>query len=166
LHVFDAATSGLAKGGVQIEPDVAIVREYAMHGLLAMDGSLRLGSLVEQRCDASGAWLASHPLALASAGEREVFATLRAEAARVAAALARAGYFGPFGIDAHAYLAPDSGAPCLQPRSEINARYSMGFPAGFAVAGKKPDAFAALRDDGHLFIRRQLILLFDRDNLV
>ena len=35
-----------------------------------------------------------------------------------------------------------------------------------AVAGEKPDTLAALRDDGHLFVRRQLKLLFERGDLV
>jgi hypothetical protein len=39
-------------------------------------------------------------------------------------------YFGPFGVDAYTYRARD-GRLGLQPRSEINARYSMGFAAGF-----------------------------------
>jgi hypothetical protein len=44
---------------------------------------------------------------------------------RVAAALLQAGYFGPFGIDAFRYEL--GGRTKLQPRCEINARYTMGF---------------------------------------
>jgi hypothetical protein len=45
----------------------------------------------------------------------------------VAAALNAARYFGPFGVDAYTYRERPDGAIALQPRSEINARYTMGF---------------------------------------
>jgi hypothetical protein len=49
------------------------------------------------------------------------------EVERVATALHAAAYFGPFGIDAYEYRV---GVELrLNPRSEINARYSMGFAA-------------------------------------
>lgn len=57
---------------------------------------------------------------------------LLAEAHRVAAALSAVGYFGPFGVDAYTYEQPGS-TVMLQPRSEINARYSMGFAVGFPL---------------------------------
>jgi hypothetical protein len=107
-------------GGVQIEPEVDIVRELAMHGMLAPDGALRVGRLLEQRCDATGQWLESRAL-------EEDLPGLRAEVERVAAALHAAGYFGPFGVDAYEYRVGDEIR--LNPRSEINARYSMGFAA-------------------------------------
>ena len=54
---------------------------------------------------------------------------LEDETVRVADALAREGYFGPFGVDAYRYL--DSAERLrFQPRSEINARFSMGYPRG------------------------------------
>lgn len=123
--------AGLAEGGVQVEPDVTIAREYAQHGVLEPSGALRVGALVQQRCDARGAWLSSEriePIALAAHGE--VPERLAEEVRRVARALHEAGYFGPFGVDAFTYRTRD-GALALQPRSEINARYSMGFAIGF-----------------------------------
>jgi hypothetical protein len=151
-------------GGIQIEPEVDIVRELSIHGLLTARGELTLGPALEQHCDATGQWLASTPLAssplaplastplashadaatlgaeadrilddvtaraLASYADAATLdAALRAEATRVAAALHAAGYFGPFGVDAYEYRAGD--AIRLNPRSEINARYSMGFAA-------------------------------------
>jgi hypothetical protein len=134
--------SGLANGGVQIEPNVAIEEEYAQHGVVAADGSVRLGVLVRQRCDSRGAWIASEPLLapvpFEPAPERDaardrVAQELPSEAHRVAAALHREGYMGPFGIDAYTYR-DRAGALCLQPRSEINARYTMGFAAGWSSA--------------------------------
>ena len=122
--------AGLDEGGVQIEPNVAIDAEYAMHGLLTDAGALELGEPVRQRCDARGAWVATEPLLSPSASERDVIARLVAEASLVAAALTAARYFGPFGVDAYTYRG--RGRLDLQPRGEINARYSMGFATGFS----------------------------------
>jgi hypothetical protein len=52
-----------------------------------------------------------------------------------AAALAAAGYFGPFGVDAYRYAA--AGVMAYNPRSEINARYSMGWAVG--MGDLRPD---------------------------
>jgi hypothetical protein len=49
-----------------------------------------------------------------------------AEAKVVAEGLTAAGYFGPFGVDAYTYRDEERGV-VLQRRSEINARYTMGF---------------------------------------
>jgi hypothetical protein len=121
--------AGLAEGGVQVEPDVTIEIEYAQHGVLEPSGGLRVGALVRQRCDARGAWLSTEAIDDAAA-HGEVAARLGDELRRVARALHEAGYFGPFGLDAFTYR-DLAGALALQPRSEINARYSMGFAIGF-----------------------------------
>ena len=129
--------AGMTEGGVQIEPNVVIVDEYAIHGMLADDRSLRVGALLRQRCDARGAWLSSEPLSSPTAAESDLGARLVAEAKLVAGALADAGYFGPFGIDAYTYRAADD-ATCFQPRSEVNARYSMGFAMGLTAGRDDP----------------------------
>jgi hypothetical protein len=115
-----------ADGGIMIEPDVTIVRELAIHGLVAEGGPYRFGRLVEQKCNAHGQWLET---LLAEDVDADTRAALEDEARRVARALGHAGYFGPFGLDAFLYRDLD-GAVRLQPRSEINARYSMGFATG------------------------------------
>ncbi len=125
--------AGLARGGLQIEPDVRIVEECAIHGVLGADGSLEEGELVRQRCDARGAWVATERVVAAEPGALRIArAPMREEFARVAAALRAAGYHGPFGVDGFVYDDAD-GTPAVQPRSEINARYSMGFPVGFGL---------------------------------
>jgi hypothetical protein len=134
--------AGLPEGGVQIEPDVSIVEEYAIHGLLEPGGALTLGPVVRQHCDARGAWVASEGLP-----PGEAPASLVPEAERVAAALTAAGYFGPFGIDAYTYRVrrgEGDGAVALQPRSEINARYTMGFAVPRSV-GRAVIATSAVR---------------------
>jgi hypothetical protein len=114
--------AGLAEGGVQIEPNVTIVAEFAIHGLLAPEGGLTLGPVVKQHCDARGAWVSTERIAPDEAPD------LVSEATHVAAALKTAHYFGPFGVDAYTYRLLEQGSmTALQPRSEINARYTMGF---------------------------------------
>ncbi|MDP9035562.1 MAG: hypothetical protein M3O50_12220 [Myxococcota bacterium] len=126
--------AGLARGGVQVEPNVVIESEYAIHGLIVEDGSFQLGAPVRQWCDRNGAWIASERIdpaeALGDHSVREILVALRAEAQHVARALVGAEFFGPFGVDAYSYRGAD-GALCFQPRSDINARYSMGFATGF-----------------------------------
>ncbi|MGO8994626.1 MAG: hypothetical protein ACLQVI_15025 [Polyangiaceae bacterium] len=117
--------AGLLEGGVQIEPNVTVAEEFAVHGLVDAGGALTLGPVLGQRCDARGAWLSSERLATDRAP-----ASLASEAESVAAALSAAGYFGPFGVDAYTYRVRSRAgedAILLQPRSEINARYTMGF---------------------------------------
>jgi|CZKU01.1.fsa_nt_gi hypothetical protein len=143
--------AGLSEGGVQIEPDVTIVAEFAIHGLLGPAGALTLGPVVKQHCDARGAWVSSERLAVGHAPAHAP-ASLASEAERVAAALSAAGYFGPFGVDAYTYRvrrfanASDmerDGAIALQPRSEINARYTMGFaaPAQVGTDDRRPETY-------------------------
>ncbi|MCL2726011.1 MAG: ATP-grasp domain-containing protein [Polyangiaceae bacterium] len=117
--------SAMRDGGVQIEPNVALVTEYAIHGWIAKDGKFTVGELVTQECDRHGQWLQTKR---ATANDDPAIArAMVAEAHRVASALTAAGYFGPFGIDAFTYN-DDHGSVGWQPRSEINARYSMGYP--------------------------------------
>ena len=113
--------SWIAEGGVQIEPNVRIVREYALHGVIA-NGDVKLGALTEQHTDASGAWLET---VLAPNAPREIAEAIAKEAERAGRALSNEGYFGPFNVDAFEY---DGG---FRARSEVNARYSMGFAIGF-----------------------------------
>ena len=108
--------ASIAEGGVQIEPQLEIVRELAMHGMIE-GAAVTYGPLFEQRCDSRGAWLASIPIS-----DPSMERAMGVEAARAAEALRGAGYFGPFGIDGFVHREG------LQARSEVNARYSMGYP--------------------------------------
>ena len=102
-----------------------ITREYAQHGFIT-NGAVRLGALTEQTTDASGAWVATN---LARSAPVDIAHAIAREAERAGSALANAGYFGPFNVDAFAY--EDDGRVVVRARSEINARYSMGFGVGF-----------------------------------
>ncbi|MEA2749442.1 MAG: hypothetical protein QOI41_3585, partial [Myxococcales bacterium] len=118
--------AGLAEGGVQIEPNVSIHAEYGIHGRIAADGAASLGVVVRQLCDARGAWLSTVPLTSLTQDDLETAGAIAVEGRRVADALARAGYFGPFGVDSYVYRS-ENGNLDIQLRSEINARYSMGY---------------------------------------
>lgn len=122
--------AGLAEGGLQIEPNLSIEAEYGIHGMLASNGEAAFGVVVQQLCDARGAWLATKHVRSPTPHDRETAAAIRAEAERVAVVLAGAGYFGPFGIDSYVYRSANGNLD-IQVRSEINARYSMGFAIGF-----------------------------------
>lgn len=118
--------------GLQVEPFVTRVLDCALHGEVTVDGSLRLGEPTRSIIDEAGTWVSSEragPSDL-TAAERE---TLVHEAQVTARALGAAGYFGPFGLDAFRWRAPD-GSTHFQPRCEINARYSMGWAVGLGAS--------------------------------
>ncbi len=128
--------ASLASGeGLQVEPWVDRAGDFALHGHVSAAGVVILGEPTSQRCDARGAWIGS---ALAAPGELEAEerAALEAAAAETAAALAEAGYFGPFGVDAFRWREA-GGAVRFDPRCEINARYSMGWATG--MGARRPD---------------------------
>lgn len=112
--------------GLAVEPLVERIVDVGLHALLARDGSVRFGQVVLQRCDTRGSWQQTLPLPADALLAHEGIELQRA-AERAAAALHAAGYFGPFGIDAFAFVGPD-GERGFAPLVEINARYSMGWP--------------------------------------
>ena len=121
--------SWIDEGGVMIEPNVDVVRELGMHAMLDVSGAFSCGALVEQTCDAAGAWIATTRVREDDASGERLRDALREQIEIVARALHREKYFGPFGVDAFEYRDRE-GARRFQPRGEINARYSMGFPIG------------------------------------
>lgn len=121
------ATRSFARGeGLQVEPWLERRGDFARHGWVTRKKTLLLGPTVLQRCDARGRWLGSEE-APPDALRRDEADHLEGELVRTGQALAQLGYVGPFGIDAFRYL-DASGTLCFQPRSEINARFTMGFP--------------------------------------
>lgn len=128
---LDAPTLGFvrrsfARGeGLQVEPWLARSGDFAQHGYVLEDRRVLLGRPLAQQCDERGAWQSSGPLEEGALSCDEE-ASLAANARHAGEALAAAGYFGPFGIDAFRYLGTHGLG--FQPRSEINARFSMGYP--------------------------------------
>lgn len=119
------ARAAIAEDGVQVEPNVRILRELSMHGYISPGGDLRLGALVEVTCERRGAFASAARVVAPPADLRD---PLEGEARRAAALLHRVGYFGPFGLDAFVWSAPE---PTLRTRSEVNARYTMAWGVGF-----------------------------------
>jgi hypothetical protein len=121
--------------GLQVEPLVERAGDFGLHGFVARSGRVSFGSITRQVCDATGAWKGSARAAPGdlSAAERR---RLEAEAELAANALRAAGYFGPFGIDAFRWI-DAAGRERWNPRCEINARYSMGWPVG--MGDRRPD---------------------------
>lgn len=119
------ARAAIAEDGVQIEPNVAVLRELSLHGYVERGGEARFGALVEPTYDRRGAWTGARRV---ERPEDELRAPIEGEARRAAAELCASGYFGAFGVDAFVYAAP---APTLRARSEINARYTMAWAIGF-----------------------------------
>lgn len=124
-----------ASRGLVVEPEVAIVREFALHGFLSSRGALVCGRIVGSVVDDRGVWRDS--LALENLPEKSPVEALDASLVDAAGALRSAGYHGPFGIDAFEYR--DGDRLSLRSRSEINARYSMGWALGMRTNGTRPD---------------------------
>jgi hypothetical protein len=124
--------------GLIVEPWVAIEREFGLHGWIAEDGAVTLGELTVQECTKEGAWIGTRRAAPGDATEAE-HTSVHSAAISASKALAGAGYFGAFGIDA--YRTRDGAFVAL---SDLNARFSMGWAVGFGRAPFEPSGSALL----------------------
>jgi hypothetical protein len=125
---WPAIDACLRRGGLLLEPFVEPVVEFGLHGFIWQSGAVLLGRVCVQEVGTRGVWKATrlaYDADLGVAEQRELYGA----AERVSEALSRAGYFGPFGIDAYRYRLHGQVAFCAL--SEINARYTMGFAVGF-----------------------------------
>jgi hypothetical protein len=122
--------ASLRAGGLQVEPWVQRELDVGLHGFLDRAGVLERGRPTVQDIDAQGTWRATRLAAPDVLLQPELDA-LNATLEQTGRALFEAGYVGPFGVDAFRWRAPD-GSRQFQPRSELNARYSMGWAIGFA----------------------------------
>lgn len=126
------------EGGVLIEPFVERSLDAGLHGYLAESGVV-LGEPVINLVDEGGVFRESRRASSSDLSEKERAALVLA-ARQSATALSAVGYSGPFGIDGFRYrLGSIEG---FQPRSEINARYSMAWAIG--MGERRPDL-----DRGH-----------------
>jgi hypothetical protein len=136
--LLDASTRGfclrsVGRGeGVQIEPWVERLADFGRYGYLTRDGALLIGSTRELRCDPMGRFVGMSTASAHVSDDED--RSLAAEVKRTAAALTAAGYFGPFGIDAFRYRTPAGGID-FNPRCEINARFTMGYPRALLLEG-------------------------------
>jgi hypothetical protein len=126
-------TASLRYGPLVVEPWVRVVREYTRSGWVDASGAVTISRPCFQQTTAQGAWTMTE-CADAGAVSREDDEKLAETMQRSGEALARAGYFGPFGIDAYRHRALDgSHATILNPLSEINARFTMDWATAFAT---------------------------------
>lgn len=108
--------ASLQRGGLVAEPELSDLQgEFVTHGLITRGGEVHLGPTCRQEVDGRGAWILTAPTEVAEV-------SIRSAAARAAAALSRARYFGPFGVDA--LLGADGE---LHAVSDLNARFTMGW---------------------------------------
>ena len=114
--------------GLIVEPLVTPTLELSQHGFIWPNGKHEIGRPCVQEVSDRGVFRGvrlAAPEELTSSERNALEETTE----RVALALISAGYFGPFGIDAHRYELGEQSAFCAL--SEINARYTMGFATGF-----------------------------------
>jgi hypothetical protein len=123
-----------------MEPYQNRTLDVSLHGYLSLENELTLGDPVISEIDERGAWKQSRR---ADQGEltMEEGVALEDAATRGAKALRRAGYFGPFGIDAFRYRG-EGGARAFHPCCEINGRYTMAWALG--MGRKRPDRAALI----------------------
>jgi hypothetical protein len=121
--------SSWRNGGLRVEPLLKIDQEFVLHGHLTGEGQWHLADVCVQICDERGAWQQTRRVldGELTPGENQAFLASGEDCIR---ALAEIGYFGPFGIDAFRWI-DSAGVPHFQSRSEINARYTLGWTIGF-----------------------------------
>lgn len=109
-------------GPLLFEPWLDRIADWGCSALLTADG-LRIAGIHRQRVDVKGQFAGIELDAKdLPEGDRK---RLEETAAGAAAALRRAGYVGPFGVDAWHWRRPD-GTVAFHPLGEINARMTFG----------------------------------------
>lgn len=122
-------------GALVAEPWVERIADFGLHGHVSITGEIVLGEPTLQTTTEDGTWLQTRRVRTGELGRDEAYSLARAAGA-AAEALFRAGYFGPFGIDAFRWR-DEHGKTHWNPRCEINARYSMGWAVG--MGDVRPD---------------------------
>ncbi|MFT5048848.1 MAG: hypothetical protein ACI8QZ_000235 [Chlamydiales bacterium] len=124
--------ASLRRGPLTIEPWVEITREYTRSGWVAPGGEITISAPCFQTTTDTGAWTRTD---LVQRGDVSRDDDRRlAEMTQVAGmALADAGYFGPYGIDAFRHRVSGSSGDVLNPMSEINARFTMDWATALPV---------------------------------
>lgn len=117
--------ASLRRGALVVEPWVIVTREYTRSGWVHTNGDVTISAPCFQETTAHGSWSRTERAAAADV-QRDDDPRLEEAVSLAGSALARAGYFGPFGIDAYRHRALDgTSGSVLNPLSEINARFTM-----------------------------------------
>lgn len=122
--------ASLEREGVIVEPLVEPVFEVSLHGFVWRDGRFELGRPCAQDVSERGTYRGVRLTLAGELSETELTA-LHERAQTVAVEAFRAGYFGPFGIDAYRYRDGNTSGFCAL--GEINARYTLAFATGFPI---------------------------------
>lgn len=129
--------AGLRRGPLVVEPWVRVTTEYTRSAWVHRTGEVVIAPPCFQATTAQGAWTNTET---AGAGEvhGEDDTRLQHTIEVVGTALADAGYFGPFGIDAYRHRVPGRTGTheVLNPLSEINARFTMDWAIGMGDQGE------------------------------
>lgn len=116
--------ASLRIGPLVIEPWVEVLTEYTRSAWVDERGVISISPPCFQATTREGAWTSTE-LAERGGVARDTDARLEQAVESAGQALARAGYFGPYGIDAYLHRVPGGAGTALNPISEINARYTM-----------------------------------------
>jgi len=122
-------------GALVAEPWVERLADFGLHGHVSTTGVVMLGEPTLQTMTDDGTWLETRRVLGGELGPDEAY-SLANTAKAAGYALARAGYWGPFGIDAFRWR-DEHGKQQWNPRCEVNARYSMGWAIG--MGNVRPD---------------------------
>jgi hypothetical protein len=143
-HAIRFAEASIARyGSVAIEPLLDRTLDVSLHGFVRASGELVLGEPTITVVSLGGVHQGSRRARDGDLEPTELDLLFR-DGAHVAELLSRAGYYGPFGIDAFRYrLGPRVG---FRPRCEINARYTMGWAIG--MGERRPDLDLLQEKDG------------------
>ncbi|AKU90500.1 hypothetical protein [Vulgatibacter incomptus] len=115
------------RGGAVLEPWLERHVDLSTQLHVAPSGEVEILGTTRQVITPSGVYLGSRgriedgEIVVGSGFEQE----LRGAAVKLGRAAARAGYFGPCGVDAFSFRGPDD-AEVLRPIVELNARFTMG----------------------------------------
>jgi hypothetical protein len=120
--------ASLRRGALVLEPWVHVTREYTRSAWLTPRGEIVISPPCFQETTKEGAWTRTEQAARAAVSPEDD-ARLAEAVAAAGVALADAGYFGPFGIDAFRHRTAHGEA--LNPLSEINARFTMDWTTAF-----------------------------------
>ncbi len=135
--------ASLCRGALVIEPWVRVTGEYTRSAWVHQSGETIISPPCFQSTTEHGAW--THTERAERGGVlREDDARLEEAVAVAGAALARAGYFGAFGIDAYRHRVPGEVATVLNPLSEINARFTMDWATAMAARALQGEAVLRL----------------------
>jgi hypothetical protein len=134
--------ASLRLGPLVVEPWVRVTREYTRSAWVHPSGEVSISAPCFQETTEHGAWVRTERAPRGDVS-REDDARLAEVVEAAGRALAQAGYFGPYGLDAYRHRVDGRAGDVLNPLSEINARFTMDW----AGAMSSDPATGAVRDE-------------------